>query len=124
MTTTAGLTPEAARAAAEWLETTRHPMTSSAQELRAEADRLESAAKTPGQVAYEAYPDMGDGYPAWGEAPKWQHDSWNRCSAAVIAHHVGPDRIVVDKYLVEQAWETIDNAGRSVLADRLREALS
>ena len=112
------LTPEAARAAAEGLESHGPNTTASASAFRVEADRLEAAAKTPGQVLAE-HQGM-----TWLHVPPSFRVTYEDRAAAVIAHHVGPDRVVVDKYLVEQAWETIDNAGRSVLADRLREALS
>ena len=110
------LTPEAARAAAEWLETTRHPMTSSAQELRAEADRLEAAARTPGQVLCDAEVTFMD---------EVHGVDWEKVAAAVIAHHVGPDRVVVDRVLLTDAHDNLFYPGPRVpdIGDRLREAL-
>ena len=112
-----GLTPEAARAAAEWLNTQNvragiHTIDA----LRAEADRLEAAAKTPGQVLAE---DLGsNGWPGW---PPERRARYERIAAAVIAHHVGPDRVVVDRADVEEVLRWTIGAP---ITRRLREALS
>jgi hypothetical protein len=42
--------------------------------------------RTPGQVAYEAFPDAGDTYPPYSEIDQWQRDSWEKVAAAVLDH--------------------------------------
>ena len=85
-----GLTPEAARAAAAWLEETKYPGYAAA-DLRIQADRLEDAAKTLGQINYEA--QYGNGYRTWGELQPWQRDKFEDGAVAVIAHNTGPARV-------------------------------
>ena len=109
------LTPEAARAAAEWLES-RSP--SMAFDLRAEADRLEAAAKTAGQALAE-HQGM-----TWLHVPPSFRVTYEDRAAAVIAHHVGPDRVVVDQADVKQAVDACALNGYTTTAIRLREALS
>ena len=109
------LTPEAARAAAEWLDKRSVFSIAAQEQLRAEADRLEAAARTPGQVLATS---MACDYSV---KPRW----WDDHAAAVIAHHVGPDRVVVERSDV--AYVTggaSDPAQRGGAEARLREALS
>ena len=79
-----GLTAEAARAAAEWLES-RSP--SMAFDLRAEADWLEDAAKTPGQVAFRAYHALWTDMPSWEVNGPIMRAQWDAAAASVIDHH-------------------------------------
>ena len=109
------LTPEAARAAAEWLES-RSP--SMAFDLRAEADRLEAAAKTPGQVLAEINEVN------WSELPQDIEDNYERSAAAVIAHHVGPDRVVVERFAAMIAADKLDPRRWSATVAEFRKALS
>lgn len=113
------LTAEAARAAAEWLKSRSPGM---AFDLRAEADRLDTADRTPGQVAFEMT-TMANPRPGWGGIASDTKTYWERIAAAVIAHHVGPDRLVVGRVDVENMIGIgLGTIGPSRL--RLREALS
>lgn len=114
------LTPEAARAAAEWLDRTGR-YARSPRDLRAEADRLEAASRTPGQVAAAAYYGSD---PTYGELSEKMCERWGSVAAAVIAHHVGPDRVVVDRADVKAARARLELCGHRTEAVRLREALS
>lgn len=77
---------------------------------------MEAAARTPGQVA-------------WNE---WCEDHGNetaparmdRVAAAVIAHHVGPDRVVVERSDATTAADHLERHGHMVTAGNIREALS
>ena len=115
-----GLTPEAMRAVAEWLDDTNPDEYGAGERLRAEANRLEAAAKTPGQVFAEV---MGYEWSAQHESAK---STFENRAAAVIAHHVGPDRVVVDRVLLTDAHDNLFYPGPRVpdIGDRLREALS
>ena len=94
------MTPEAARAAAEWLDADDEDDPSGADRLRAEADRLENAAKTPGQVAraqFTGQPSIGSDSPVW-----------NAVAAAVIAHVVGPDNVIVSRAVIQRIVDNDD----------------
>ena len=115
---------EQARAAAEWLaEQNMRGAWEAPVALRAEADRLERAAKTPGQVLAEAFNAQ------WHTWTPGNRSVYEQAAAAVVAHVVGPDRVVVDRadlqFIVDYAHTPSVTAepGRSHCR-RLREALS
>ena len=113
------LTPEAARAAAEWLDTLDpcgYP--SAAYVMRREADRLEAAARTAGQVLAEVQGEC------WEDLNENTMDLYEDFAAAVIAHHVGPDRVVVDRYAVLNAVEVLHPRKYAATLAAFREALS
>ena len=122
-----GLTPESARAAADWLEKRDASMWLEkqqlgtgwwARDLRAEADRLEVAAKTPGQALAE-HQGM-----TWLHVPPSFRVTYEDRAAAVIAHVVGPDRVVVDRVDALGASKNLDHSGYHTLAGRIAKALS
>lgn len=126
------LTPEAAlRVSAEHLSK-RYGASDMVLTLIAEADRLEAAAKTPGQVAFEMTTVVNP-RPGWGEIASETQAYWERIAAAVIAHHVGADRIgpgqvVVDREYLGLVLRHVDDSEEAtsavlISAIRLREDL-
>ena len=96
------MTPEAARAAADWLAGTGACPYAIIDKLCAEADRLEDAAKTPGQVLVEA---MGAKWSTW---PAGDQGVYERHAAAVIAHVVGPDNVIVSRAVIQRIVDNDD----------------
>lgn len=89
------LTPEAARAAAAWLDANNLGYGAVRGALRDEADRLEAAARTPGQVLCEAS-QVGP----WSATSLGWKAAYEKRAAAVIAHVVGPDSVIVSRKIV------------------------
>ena len=96
------LTPESAREWADWLDVSGMHAMHAVRALRAEADRLEDAAKTPGQVLVEA---MGAKWSTW---PAGDQGVYERHAAAVIAHVVGPDNVIVSRAVVQRIVDNDD----------------
>ena len=118
-----GMTPEAARMAAEWLEGCQYTGRTAAQMFRHEADRLEAAAKTPGQVLAETCGNT------WQAMSREAQVLYGNYADAVIAAYVVPDRVVVDREdaaVVATHVCTCAAAGynTATAGARLREALS
>ena len=109
-----GLTPDEARRAAEWLNNVGN--NGSAKDLRAEAHRLEDAAKTPGQVMAES---LGH---TWRLMIPAAQRTYELSAAAVIDHVVGRNRVVVDR--ADLNWVLERFVVQSMQAHRLREALA
>ena len=112
------LTPEAAlRVSAEHLSK-MHGASDTVLILIAEADRLEAAAKTPGQVLAET---LGHAWSAMSPHLQRFHED---AAAAVIAYHVGPDRVVVERFAAMIAADKLDPRRWSATVAEFRKALS
>ena len=116
---TAPLTPEGVRAAADAYAAAFGSHWPVVGWFRAEADRLEAATRTPGQVA------SGLGLTDWIVLAPSVKATWESLAALVIDHVVGPDRVVMERVNVVRALAMFDPLGitSSVFA-HLREALS
>ena len=113
------MTPEAARAAAQWMDKLEKS-TATPTEFRVEADRLENTAKTPGRVLVDAYGEC------WDDCNSDDKRRYEEQAAAVIAHVVGPDRVVVDRQDAQWAVDNLLHPGprATTVANRIHEALS
>ena len=117
------MTPEAARAAADWLAGTGACPYAIIDKLCAEADRLEAAAITPGERLYADVRPRGA--PFWPQLSAWEKATHEVAVSNVIDRHVGADRVVVDRYAALSAVGAM--GGKPLLRASVaafREALS
>ena len=77
-----------------------------------------SDARTPGQVAYEAM-----GFSNWSICSDITRRSYERGAAAAVAHHVGPDRVVLDRADVLELMNVLYDDGQFYVSERIRKAL-